>query len=296
MGKYLFFKGCTIPAKLPNVEKLAIEILPEIGIELLEEEQFSCCPDPVQLEGANHYFWLTVAARNLAIAEEKGMTILTLCNGCLNTLATANDKLKKSRELRAVVNNVLSEISKEYKGTAVVKHLMQVIKEDVGYETLKSKIKKPLHALKVASHPGCHLLMPDDILKYDDPTDPQEYDKFVSALGATPVDYLTKADCCGVALNLVGDKESNNKCITNKLLDIKNHTEAQVLSTGCPFCFTQFDMGQIMASRNYPELKDSKIPVLYAVELLALAMGKTLDEIGYKTHRVKPEIKIWEVA
>ncbi|MCJ7649392.1 MAG: CoB--CoM heterodisulfide reductase iron-sulfur subunit B family protein [Candidatus Lokiarchaeota archaeon] len=295
MTKYLFFKGCTIPAKLPNVEKLALDILPEIGIELQEEEQFSCCPDPVQLEGANHYFWLAVAARNLAIAEEKGMDIMTLCNGCLNTLAVTNAKLQKSAELKAAVNNVLKEIGKEYKGTVKVKHLMQVIKEDIGYENLKSKVKKPLHGLKVASHPGCHLLMPDEVLKYDDPTDPQEYDKFVSALGATAVDYITKVDCCGVSLNLVGDKEANNKCIANKLLDIKNHTGAHILSTGCPFCFTQFDMGQIMASRDYPELKDSKIPVIYAVELLGLAMGKSLDEIGYKTHRIKPEIKVWEV-
>lgn len=295
MARYLFFKGCTIPAKLPNVEKLALEILPRIGIELQNEEQFSCCPDPVQLEGANHYFWLTVAARNLAIAEEKGLTILTLCNGCLNTLALANDKLKKSEELRAAVNNVLIGIGKEYKGTAVVKHLMQVIKEDLGYDALKNKIKKPLYGLKVASHPGCHLLMPDEILKYDDPTDPQEYDKFVHALGATPVDYLTKVDCCGVALNLVGDKVANNKCIVDKLLDIKNHTEAHILSTGCPFCFTQFDMGQVIASRDYPDLKNCKIPVLYSVELLGLAMGKTLDEVGYKTHRIKPEIKGLEV-
>ena len=124
---------------------------------------------------------------------------------------------------------------------------------------------------------------------------PQEYDKFVSALGATAVDYLTKIDCCGVALNLVGDKKGNNKCIANKLLDIKNNTGAQILSTGCPFCFTQFDMGQITAAREYPELKDSKIPVLYAVELLGLAMGKSLDDIGYKTHKIKPKINVLEV-
>ena len=296
MGKYLFFKGCTIPARLPNIEKLALEILPEIGIEIQEEENFSCCPDPVQLQGANQYFWLTCAARNLALAEEKGMNILTLCNGCLNTLAIANDKIKNNVEIKAAINNVLSVIGKKYDGTVEVKHLMQVFKDDIGYDNLRKKIKNPLNGLKVASHPGCHLLMPDEIIKYDEPTDPEEYDKFVEALGATPVDYLTKIDCCGVSLNLVGDKEANNKCIATKLLDIKNNTGAQIISTGCPFCFNQFDMGQIQASREYGELKDSKIPVLYAIELLGLAMGKSLDEIGYKTHRVKPQIKVWEVA
>lgn len=296
MSKYLFFKGCTIPARLPLIEKLALDILPGIGIDLQEEENFSCCPDPVQLQGANQYFWLTTAARNLSIAEEKGMNIMTLCNGCLNTLAIANDKLKKNPQLKAAINNVLKDIGKEYKGTVEVKHLMQVIKDDVGYDNLKAKVKKPLNGLKVASHPGCHLLMPDEVIKYDNPTDPEEYDKFVAALGAIPIDYVTKIDCCGVALNLVGDKEANNKCIANKLLDIKNNTGAQIISTGCPFCFNQFDMGQIQAAREYEELKDTKIPVLYAVELLGLAMGKTLDEVGYNKHRVRPEIKVWEVA
>ena len=296
MGKYLFFKGCTIPARLPNIERLALDVLPEIGIEIQEEESFSCCPDPVQLQGANQYFWLTCAARNLAIAEEKGMNIMTLCNGCLNTLAIANDKLKKSDELKAAVNNVLKDLGKEYKGTVEVKHLMQIIKDDVGYDNLKKKVKKPLSGLKVASHPGCHLLLPDEIINYDNPTDPEEYDKFVAALGATPIDYLTKIDCCGVALTLVGDKEANNKCVATKLLDIKNNTDAQIISTGCPFCFKQFDMGQIQASREFNELKDTKIPVLYAVELLGLAMGKSLDDIGYSSHRVKPEIKVLEVA
>jgi len=295
MSKYLFFKVCTIQARLSQIESLALEVLPKIGIELEEVDSFSCCPDPVQIEGANQYFWLTCAARNIAIAEEKGMNIMTLCNGCLNTLAIANSKLKKNPELKAAINNALNAIGKEFKGTIEVKHLMQVIKEDIGYDTLKSKVTKPLTGLKIAGHPGCHLLMPDEILKYDDPTDPVEYDKFLAALGAIPMDYLTKIDCCGVALNLVGNKEANNKCIATKLLDIKNNTGAQVMSTGCPFCFNQFDMGQIQASRDYPELKDSKIPVLYAVELIALAMGKNLDEIGYKSHRVKPEIKVWEV-
>ncbi len=291
MGKYLFFKGCTIPAKLPNVERLALDVLPEIGIELVEEEGFSCCPDPIQLQGANHSFWLATAARNLAIAEEKGLNIMTLCNGCLNTLAIANHKLKENAELRDAINKILSGIGKEFKGTIEVKHLLQVLKEDVKLDALKNKIKKPLTGLKIAGHPGCHLLMPDEILKFDDPTDPIIYDKFIEALGATAVDYLSKIDCCGVSLALVGNKEGNNKAIHTKIADVKS-AGAQILSTGCPFCFTQFDMGQITASREYADLKENRIPILYSVELIALAMGRSLDDIGYKTHKIKPALSI----
>jgi len=291
MGKYLFFKGCTIPAKLPNVERLALDVLPEIGIELIEEDAFSCCPDPVQLQGANHRFWLAAAARNLAIAEEKGLNIMTLCNGCLNTLAIANHKLKENAELRDAINKILSEIGKEFKGTIEVKHLLQILKDDIKLDSLKNKIKKPLTGLRIAGHPGCHLLMPDEILNFDDPTDPVIYDEFIEALGATAVDYLSKIDCCGVSLALVGNKEGNNKCIHTKIVDVKS-ADAQILSTGCPFCFTQFDMGQITASREYADLKENRIPILYSVELIALAMGRSLDDIGYKTHKIKPALSI----
>ncbi len=100
MFNYLFFKGCTIPASLPNVEKLALEVLPEIGINLIESDEFTCCPDPIRLKGANQYFWMSTAARNITIAEEKKLNIMTLCNGCENTLAIVNHKLKNNPALK----------------------------------------------------------------------------------------------------------------------------------------------------------------------------------------------------
>ena len=291
MVKYLFFKGCTIPAKLPHIEKLTLEILPLIDITLVETDEFSCCPDPVQIQGTNLNFYYAAAARNLVVAEEKGMNILTLCNGCLNTLAVVNHKLKNNPELKDAVNEILKEIGKEFKGTIEVKHLMQVLKEEIGFEKLKTLVKKPLTGLKIAGHPGCHLLMPDDILNFDDPADPVVYDHFIESLGATAIDYLTKTDCCGVSLSLGGAKEETNTLLRDKLVDVKE-SGAKIISTACPFCFTQFDRGQLIAGRSYSELKESKIPVLYAVELLALAMGMSLEEVGYKTHYIKPPLEI----
>lgn len=291
MVKYLFFKGCSIPTKLPNVEKLALDILPEIGIDLKETDQFSCCPDPIQLQGANQLFWYAAAARNLAIAEEQGMNILTLCNGCLNTLSIVNHKLKNNPERKKKINEILKETGKEFKGTIEVKHLMQVLKDDIGMENLKKMIKNPLKNLKVAGHPGCHLLMPEEILKFDDEMDPHVYDDFIEALGATAIDYVTKIDCCGSSLTLAGAKDATNELLKKKLLDIKN-SNADIISTACPFCFIQFDTGQLIASREIPELKENKIPSLYAIELLALAMGKNLKDIGFNTHKIKGEINV----
>jgi len=283
---YLFFKGCTIPASLPNVERLALEVLPEIGINLQESSEFTCCPDPIRLQGANQYFWMVSAARNIAIAEEQNMDIMTLCNGCENTLAISNYRLKNNVDLKRKVNNVLKEIGREYKGTIKIRHFLQVLKEDIGLDNLKKMIKTPLVGFKVAGHPGCHLLMPNEILKFDNPVDPEFYDQFIAALGATPIDYLSKADCCGVSLNLAGDKEASNRCIENKLVDVQL-SGAGFISTACPACFNQFDFGQFLLFRNNPQLKEKPIPVLYAIELLALAMGRSMEEIGLDLHRVK---------
>ncbi|MDD3656860.1 MAG: CoB--CoM heterodisulfide reductase iron-sulfur subunit B family protein [Atribacterota bacterium] len=286
MISYLFFKGCTIPASLPNVEKLALDILPEIGINLIESDEFTCCPDPIRLQGTSQYFWMASAARNIAIAEEKKLDIMTLCNGCENTLAIVNYKMKNNSELRRKVNEALKEIGREFQGTVKIKHFLQVLKEDIGLDNLKKMIRIPLTGLKVAGHPGCHLLMPNEILKFDNPVDPEFYDKFIAALGATPVDYLTKSDCCGISLSLAGDKEASNQCIQNKLIDVQL-SGAQIISTACPACFNQFDFGQFMLSRDNPRLKEKPIPVLYAIELLALAMGRSFEEIGYNLHRVR---------
>ncbi len=290
MISYLFFKGCTIPASLPNVEKLALEVLPEIGINLVESDEFTCCPDPIRLQGANQFFWLSVAARNIAIAEKKKLDIMTLCNGCENTLAIVNYRLKNNFELKNKVNEVLKEINLEFKGNIKIRHFLQVLKEDIGLDNLKKMVRTPLDGFKVAGHPGCHLLMPHEILKFDNPEDPEFYDQFIAALGATSIDYLTKADCCGVSLSLAGEKEASNNCIQNKLIDIQL-SGAQFVSTACPACFNQFDFGQLIASRDFPQLQEKPIPVLYAIELLALAMGRSFEEIGYNLHRVKAPVK-----
>ncbi len=160
MRQYLFFKGCTLPQKYPMLEKLAFEVFPQIGIELIETDEFSCCPDPIQVQGSNQKFWMATAARNICIAEENDLNIITLCNGCVNTLANVNYKLKNNEALRNEVNEILKDIGKEFKGTIEVKHFMQVIKDDIGFDELKTYIKHPLNKLKIAGHPGCHLGMP----------------------------------------------------------------------------------------------------------------------------------------
>jgi heterodisulfide reductase subunit B len=282
--RYAFFKGCLIPAKLPHLEALAQKIFPELGIELVDIPGFSCCPDPINFSGADQLTWMTIAARNLCLAEEKGLDIITLCNGCVNTLAQARHALVHTPELREKVNEMLADTGHQFEGRVEVRHFLKVFYEDIGLDTLKKLVKKDLSGLKVATHTGCHLFSPHEVMHFDNPADPFVLDEMVAALGAEAVDYDLKSQCCGSSLILSGKQQGSSKLLEDKLTRMKEQ-KADCIAVVCPFCYQQFDLGQLMAARK---LKlDFSIPVLFYLQLLGLAMGLTLKDVHYDTHKIK---------
>lgn len=135
---HLLFTGCLIETQFPYLEKLAVELLPRVGIQI-ERESFLCCPEPISFR-ATDVTWLAMAARNLCKAEERGMDIISLCNGCVNSMEQANAALKKDSELRDKVNVILAEIGMDYKGTIEVKHFLQVLNENVGTDRIGNAV------------------------------------------------------------------------------------------------------------------------------------------------------------
>jgi len=175
-----------------------------------------CCPPPIQsidLETS-----LAVAAYNISLAEEAGLDIITLCSGCFESLAMANEMLKNDEKLKSKINTILSNAEKEYRGNIEVKHLLQVLTKDVGIAQLKQHVSKPLANLKVAAFYGCHALRPSELLKLDDPERPRILENLIEAIGAKNVEYRNKLKCCGgllrgfsddLALNLAREKVVN---------------------------------------------------------------------------------------
>jgi heterodisulfide reductase subunit B len=285
-NKYAFFPGCLIPTRYPHLEYVARLILPQLKIELVDIDEFTCCADPIQFKGTDRLTWLAIAARNICLAEETGLNILTLCNGCVNTLTTANHMLKSESELRDKVNRILVNTGHQFKGEVEVKHFLQAVVDDIGIGGIGNYVKTPLNSLNVATHTGCHLLSPEDVLNFDDPIDPKVLDSLVAALGAEPVDYDLKSLCCGVGFSLSGKLDASSRLLKDKLENMKEY-EADCIVVGCPFCYQQFDLGQIAASRKYKF--DFKLPVLYYLQILGLAMGYTLTEMQYSAHRIKDD-------
>jgi len=287
--RYAFFRGCFVPVRLPQIEAITQKVFSDMGVSLVNLDDFTCCPEPVGVGINDKMMWLSLAARNLAVAEEKGLDIITICNGCTYTLRHACNALNSNKQLLNKVNETISDTGHEYKGKVKVSHFLEVLKNEIGTKRLKGAVEYPLSELTIATHTGCHLLSPKEVMKFDNPFDPTILDDLVAVLGATPADYDMKTMCCGWTLMTYGAREGAYALLKDKLSNMKL-AQADCLTVVCPQCFYQFDMGQWIASRK--DIPQYNLPVLFYLQLLGLAMGYNLQEIGYDSHKVKnPEFE-----
>jgi len=279
-NKYLIFLGCAIPYRVSAFEISARKILQKLNIELVEMPEFNCCGLP--LDPVSHEMMLTLAARNLALAEQKGLNIIALCPGCAGTLKKVNKILKEDKALREEINKHLKESGLEFKGTVDAKHLVQVLIEDVGLEKIKNAIVKPLTMLKVAEHNGCHILRPKEYIGFDDPEDPKTLKTLIEATGATCLDYMDETECCGAPSVGVSDKVAL-QLARDKLNHVKT-VGAQALITICPFCHIMYDTNELRIEKMFNETYG--IPILHYTQLLGLAMGVSPEELAFADLRV----------
>jgi heterodisulfide reductase subunit B len=284
MTEYKMFEGCTIGNRIPFIEAASRKVFEKVGIET-SSAPFSCCPDPTGMKSFDNDAWLALGAMNLCLAEAENKPIISLCNGCANTLRGVQHQLKHDSLKKAKVNAELSKIGKEYKGSIDVRHFVDVLKENI--DKIKGAVTKPLTGLKVACHPGCHYMRPAEWMESDDPMHPTTLMELVKASGATVVEYGEEVLCCGSAVT--NAYPEHGMANLKKKFDAIQKAGADVICVNCPACFQQFDTQQRDLGKKYET--EYNFPVLYITELLALAMGYSADDIGLKFHRarMKPE-------
>ena len=274
------FEGCIIGNRIPFIEAASMKVFEKVGIET-SQAPFSCCPDPTGIKSFDNDAWLTLGARNLTLAETEGKDIISLCNGCTNTLRGVQYQLKHDSTKMEKVNQELAKIGKNYEGTIGIKHFVDVLSDNL--DKVKGAITKPLTGLKVAVHPGCHYMRPGEWMESDDPMNPTTLKKLVEASGASVVDYGEEVLCCGNAVtNAYEEYGFANLKIK---MDAIKKAGVDIIVVNCPACLQQFDTRQRELSKAF-EIEYS-IPVLYITELYALAMGVSPEDIGLKFHRVR---------
>ncbi len=295
MASYALFLGCAIPNHQPHLELAARKALAALTVPVLDLVGATCCPDPVGIPGLSHAGWLAIAARNLCLAEELGADLLTLCNGCYETLKQASHELE-DKAVRAAVNEVLAPLGKQYEGKTRVVHLVELLHREIGPGEISRLVKQPLKGLRVAAHYGCHLVRPSEVLGFDDPERPVSLDELVTALGAVSVAYPRKMLCCGAGVKGMDKEQATNisrGIAREKFLNVKM-SDADCLVVPCPTCMAQYDGNQGLIERAYGEKYE--LPVFYYAELLCLALGVPPADLGFQYHRVKVERALLKVV
>jgi heterodisulfide reductase subunit B len=281
--KYAFFLGCTIPARSRQYEISTRKVAKAFDIDLVDIEDFSCCGFPVK--AVNQDTAMLMAARNLVLAEEKGLDICAMCSACSSVLTETNHLLKTNREIRDKVNKGLKEVGvRPFDGTIEVRHFSRILFENVGLQKIEKKIQKKLKGLKLANHYGCHYLKPSEVFDgFDDPENPHTLNELVKITGAEVVDYKNYKLCCGGAVLAIDEKASLS--IANEKLHNIKEAQADAINLICPFCSVMYDDNQNTIAENFKETYE--VPVLYYPQLLGLALGMDPKELGLQLNKIK---------
>ncbi|KPV62222.1 MAG: CoB--CoM heterodisulfide reductase subunit B [Candidatus Bathyarchaeota archaeon BA1] len=275
--QYALFLGCVVPNRYPGIELAMRNVARVLGIELKDMEGVSCCPPPGVVKSFDKATWLALAARNLSVAEAKGLDIALLCNGCYSTLKEANTILKDDPATRGKVNKVLHDFNKEFRGSIEVKHIVEVLYHEIGTEKLGKLVKRLLN-LKVAVQYGCHLLKPTKYREMKSSERPRFLDELVEVLGAKSVPYRDKMMCCGAGGGVKSSYPDVSLDMAREKLQNIREVDAECVVTPCAFCHLQFDRGQIDIRNQFGI--DFNIPVLHYVQLLGLALGLEPEKLG----------------
>ena len=279
-----YFLGCIMPNRYPGIEKATRILFEALDIELKDMNGASCCPAPGVFGSFDEETWATIAARNLTLAEDMGADIMTECNGCFGSLFEANHMLKEDEDKRAKINENLSEIGREFKGTTNVKHLAQILRDDVGFEKISSLIEKPLD-LNVAVHYGCHFLKPTDEIGIEEQAENTTIlDELVELTGAKSIEYKDKMMCCGAGGGVRSRDLDVTASYTKEKLDNMSKAGVDAIIDVCPFCHMQFDQGQTEVNERYGT--DFSIPVFHLAQLYGLAMGLSAEDLTLDAQKI----------
>jgi len=278
---YALFIGCKIPRHVQQYESSARAVLNKLGVEVEDIREFNCCGYP--LKNSDFKAFVLFSARNLALAEKRGLNVMTLCKCCYGSLKKVDHLMKHDAALRDEVNATLSRAEGlSYAGGVEVRHLLSVLHEDVGVKTVKEKVTRPYKDLKIATHYGCHALRPSDIMAFDDPVAPVKFDELVEATGAKSIDWSLKLECCGAPLMGVNDELSMD--LTARKLNDGKASGADYLCSGCPWCQIQFDAVQHkMASLRGT---NHSLPSILYPQLLGLAMGLDAKNLDLRMNQI----------
>jgi len=254
--KYGYYPGCSLEATAKEYDKSVKAAARLLDVELVELEDWNCC-GASSGHCTNPELALALPARNLAIAEKQGNDLAVSCAACFLRFKQTNHDLRADDALRQRIEQI---IDAPYQAKTEVKHVLEIFVREVGLEEIKRRLKKPLKGLKLAAYYGCYLVRPPKVTQFDDPENPMIMDNLLTTIGAEPVDWTHKVECCGGNLLLARVDIVARLCddICQAALD----AGAAAIVAACPLCQANIELRQTIG-----------VPTFYFSELLALALG-----------------------
>lgn len=265
--KISYYPGCTLKTKAKNLEEAAVASMAALGIELEELPRWNCC-GAVHSLADDDLIHHVAPVRDLVRAMENGSDkVVTLCSMCYNTLARANLLMRQDEVKRKTINDFMNE-EKDYHGEVEVLHFLTFLRDQVGFDALRSKVKIPLNGLKVATYYGCTLVRPRNV-SIEPAGDRQLMKDFLEALGATPVDFPDATLCCG-SYQILSNPQAAMDVVAG-ILESASGAGAEAVILSCPLC--EYNLAKKQEELVKNGKIPGKVPVFYFTQLLAVALG-----------------------
>ncbi len=262
--KVSYFPGCTLRTKAKDLDTYARRSAEALGIELCEIKDWQCCGG-VFVTAKDEIATKLSSVRALTAARDEGQPLVTVCSACHNVIKQTNYAIQTDEEFAAKVNCYMSQekTPTEYHGETEVLHYLEMLRDVVGFDKIKAAVKNPLTGKKIAAYYGCLLLRPGKVMAMDDVENPTVIEDFIRAIGAEPVVYPARNECCGGYVALEDPMAAKKR--SNAVSDSAAMHGAEMIVTACPLC-------------KYNLVKNgSSLPVIYFTELLAEALGVKED-------------------
>ena len=286
MLKYAYFPGCVAQGACRELYLSTAALTDALDIELIELKKAACCGSGTYKEDSQ-FLEDTVNARNLALAESLSLPLLTHCSTCQGVIGHVDERLKEAIKenplyLEQINGLLVKEHCSPYQGTGQVKHLLWALVTDYGLDNLRQKVTRKLSGLKCAAFYGCYLLRGQKSLVYDDPFAPESMENVFRTVGATPVYYHGRTQCCGWPLSSYASVQSF-KMAGNHIIEAIA-AGADCLVTPCPLCHLNLDSRQPEVEKVMG--RSLGLPVLHLPQLVSLALGIPPEKLGLDRHVV----------